>query len=300
MEELRLKDIFKGNFYHVCTNGLEHVVLLKDEEDYRTAWNYLALSSWRTDVTTVAFTLMSNHIHTLVGCQDASQADKMIKLFKQLLSRYLRKKYGMIKTLHEKQDCISLIDSVKYLKNCIAYILRNAVCARVCTRPEDYRWSSYGCMFSSKKTEMGTPVSEMTFTQKRRLLKTGFDLSDCPFRIGTDGYICLDSFVNSHIAEKAYKNYVKSFLYYMGCCDDTKMEYELACRPLIHVSDMEMLETVSRYVAHRFRGKEIPELTSSEKCSILKHLFFSNKTSIPQLSRIMGLSNDIVRKMISS
>jgi hypothetical protein len=63
---------------------------------------------------------------------------------------------------------------------------------------------------------------------------------------------------------------------------------------------MEMLETVSRYVAHRFRGKEIPELTSSEKCSILKHLFFSNKTSIPQLSRIMGLSNDIVRKMISS
>ena len=72
MEEFSLKDIFKGNFYHVCTNGLEQVVLLKDEEDYRT----------------VSFTLMSNHIHTLVGCQDASHADKMIKLFKQLLSRY--------------------------------------------------------------------------------------------------------------------------------------------------------------------------------------------------------------------
>ena len=86
----------------------------------------------------------------------------------------------------------------------------------------------------------------------------------------------------------------------MGCCDDTKMEYELAYQPLIHVSDREMLDTVRRYVAYRFRGKEIHELTSSEKCSTLKHLFFSNRTSIPQLSRIIGLSNDIVRKMISS
>ena len=43
MRELSLKDLFDGNFYHVSTEGLEQVTLLKDEEDYRIAWNYLAL-----------------------------------------------------------------------------------------------------------------------------------------------------------------------------------------------------------------------------------------------------------------
>lgn len=50
MEDMDLKALYDGNFYHVCTNGLEQVTLLKDEEDFRTAWNYLALSAWRTGV----------------------------------------------------------------------------------------------------------------------------------------------------------------------------------------------------------------------------------------------------------
>lgn len=47
------------------------MTLLKDEEDFRTAWNYLALSAWRTGVEIVAFTLMSNHVHEILVCKDA-------------------------------------------------------------------------------------------------------------------------------------------------------------------------------------------------------------------------------------
>ena len=119
MEDMDLKALYDGNFYHVCTNGLEQVTLLKDEEDFRTAWNYLALSAWRIGVEIVAFTLMSNHVHEILACKDASDANTAIKLF--------------------------------YMKNCIAYILRNAVCARICARPEDYRWASYACCSSTTR-----------------------------------------------------------------------------------------------------------------------------------------------------
>ena len=47
-----IRDLYDGNFYHVCTNGLEQITLLKDEEDYKAAWNYLALSAWKTEVQT--------------------------------------------------------------------------------------------------------------------------------------------------------------------------------------------------------------------------------------------------------
>ena len=100
--------------------------------------------------------------------------------------------------------------------------------------------------------------------------------------------ITLESFVESDVVEKAYKYSGKSFL------------YELACQPMMHVSDQDMYETIRKHVANRFRGKELSELSSSEKCSILKSVFFNNKTSIPQLSRIMGLSRKLIQRILST
>lgn len=300
MEEADIRDLYNGNFYHVCTNGLEQITLLKDEEDYKAAWNYLAMSAWKTGTQIVVFIIMSNHIHEILACRNAAHADKTIKLFKKMLSLYLKKKYGLTKPLHRTKDCISLIDTVRYLKNCIAYILRNAVCARICVKPEDYMWSSYACYFSCNRNEKASSAASMTFSQKRRILKTGLDLSTCPFRIGEDGLVILESFVRHDIVERAYRHSGKSFLYYIGCCNDAKMEYELTCQPLMHVNDHDMHETVTKYVTHRFRGKSISELTSAEKCSILKPLFFNNRTSIPQLSRILGIPRQLIQRILST
>lgn len=300
MDELNLNDLYGVNFYHVCTNGLEQVTLLKDDEDFRTAWNYLAFSAWRTGAEVLVFTLMSNHVHEILACKDASHADVTIKLYKKMLSLYLKNKYGMTKVLHNTSDCISQIDTMQYMKNCIAYILRNAMCARICIKPEDYRWSSYACYFSGVRSENYPPISGLTFSQKRKILRTGMDLRDCPFRIDTDGLVTLESFIRSDIVERIYRQSGKSFLYYLGCCNDARMEYELTCQPLMHVSDRDMYETIARYAAGRFRGKELAELTSAEKCSILKPLFFNNKTSIPQLSRIIGLPRQLIRRILST
>ena len=103
------------------------------------------------------------------------------------------------------------------------------------------------------------------------------------------GLITLDSFIRYDIVERAYRHSGKSFLYYLGCCNDAKMEYELTCQPLMRINDNDMQETVTKYVAHRFRDKSISELTSAEKCSILKPLFFNNKTSIPQQTHTVGV-----------
>ena len=300
MRELTLKEIYDGFFYHICTEGLEQMTLLKDEEDYKVAWNYLALCAWRTGVVIVAFVLMSNHIHLLIATRDIMQARRMARLFKQLLSTYLKIKYGMSKVMHCTDDSISLIDSVQYLRNCIAYIFRNPVSARLCVRLVDYKWSSYNSCFSSKTADADSKeVKELSFTAKRNLLRTGMDLSSCPYRVDNDGYIVLDSFVREDIVAKAFRNSGKSFLYHLGCCNDSVMEYELVFQPLMNVTDVDMHDIVTRYILMRFHGRTIPELTTSEKCSVIKHLFFNHKTTVPQLSRILGLSRDLVRKTLS-
>lgn len=44
MNEMNLKGLYDGNFYHVCTDGLEQVTLLKDEEDFHSATFHLTLT----------------------------------------------------------------------------------------------------------------------------------------------------------------------------------------------------------------------------------------------------------------
>lgn len=174
MQELSLRDLYDGDFYHICTEGLEQVTLMKDLEDFRVAWNYLAICAWRTGVFVVAFVLMSNHLHILAACRNAGQVNKYIRSFKALYSRYLNKKYGMTKTMHCSDTAIYRIDTIQYLRNCIAYIFRNPLTARICSRLDQYSWSSFHSCFSGVgKLEDGFPLCELSFTEIRKLLRVG-------------------------------------------------------------------------------------------------------------------------------
>lgn len=89
-------------------------------------------------------------------------------------------------------------------------------------KPEEYRWTSYACYFSSSRNDNAISAASLTFSQKRKMLKTGL--------------ITLDSFIRYDIVERAYRHSGKSFLYYLGCCNDAKMEYELTCQPLMRIN----------------------------------------------------------------
>ena len=74
----------------------------------------------------------------------------------------------------------------------------------------------------------------------------------------------------------------------------------MTCKPLVRVNDKELAEVIEALTEKRFAGKHISGLTQSEKCSIIKNIYFNNKTSIPQLSRILGLPKAIIRQILST
>ena len=300
MKNIDLKDLFSGNCYHICTNGQETPTIIMDDEDFMTAHNYLALAGWKTGVPVLAYTIMSNHVHILVICKNREQALRNIRLFKRLYSTHLLNKYGISNGLKGIEDSISLIDSISYFRNCTAYILRNALCARVCRRVEDYPWSSYSCYFNPYMSDNAIWISDMGERNKRNTLKTRMDLSQCPYLVNTKGMIEAKSFVRYDIVEKAFFNSGKFLLACLGTCNDALMEYEMTCKPLVRVNDTELLEVIGNLAEKKFRGKHISQLSQSEKCAIIKNIYFNNRTSIPQLSRILGLSKEIIRLTLST
>lgn len=300
MKEIELEELYDGNFYHVCTEGLETEVIMRDEEDCTVARNYLALSAWKSQVCIVAFCLMSNHLHVLLGSKNRMMALAFVRHFKQIYSTYLHNKYGLNDALKGQSECISMIMDIKYLRNCIAYILRNPVCAKICRKVDEYPWSSYGVYFSEQICHDRPLISSLKGRMRRKVLKTRMNVDNCPYRIDEDGTISMDSFVRSDIVHQAFNRSGKLFLYYLGCCNDSQLEYEFASRPLVQSTDNDLLVAVEGLASTRFKGKGIAMLTTSEKCSMLKHLFFNYKVTIPQLSRVIGLPRSLVRKVLSS
>lgn len=299
MKNIELKDLFSGNCYHVCTNGHETPAIIMDEEDFKVAHNYLALAGWKIGIENLVYTIMTNHVHILVICKDRNLAVKYIRLFKRLYSTHLLNKYGMSDTLKGTEDSISLIDSISYFRNCVAYILRNALCARICRRIEDYPWCSYSCYFNDTSSKDLRKISETGVCETRRILKTRQNLSNCPYLINSEGMIEAKSFVRYDIVEKAFLNSGRFFLTSLGTCNDAKMEYEMTFKPLVRVNDKELSEVIDTLVRKRFEGKKISELSQSEKCSIIKNIYFNNKTTVPQLSRILGLQKDLITHILS-
>lgn len=59
-------------------------------------------------------------------------------------AQYINLKYRRTGTLWEGRHRSSLIQSEKYLLSCYRYIELNPVRAGMVSRPEEYRWSSYG------------------------------------------------------------------------------------------------------------------------------------------------------------
>lgn len=300
MKNIELKDLFSGNCYHVCTNGQETQTIVMDKEDFKVAHNYLALAGWKTGIEILAFVIMSNHVHIMIICKDRNLAVRYIRSFKKLYSMYLSQKYDMSEALRGIEDSISLIDSISYFRNCVAYILRNALCARICKRIEDYPWSSYPCYFNMQAHEGAGRISDLRIRERRMVLKTRMDLSECPYRVNSEGMIEAKSFVRYDIVEKAFASSGKFFLASLGTCNDAKMEYEMTCKPLVRVNDKELAEVIEALTEKRFEGKKISGLTQSQKCSIIKNIYFNNKTTIPQLSRILGLPKGIVRQILST
>ena len=299
MKKIELIDLFDKNCYHICTNGHETPTIIMNEEDFKVAHNYLALAGWKTGIEILAYVIMTNHVHILVVSNDRNQAIKYIRLYKRLYSTYLLHKYKMPNTLRGIEDSISLIDSISYFRNCVAYILRNALCARVCRRIEDYPWSSYSCYFNTDIPLTSRRIHELGECERRVLLRTRQDLSGCPHTVSTDGMIEARSFVRHDIVEKAFLNSGRFFLTSLGTCNDAKMEYEMTFKPLVRVNDKELSEVIDVLVGKRFGGKKISELSQSEKCSIIKNIYFNNKTTIPQLSRILGLQKDLIAHILS-
>lgn len=139
----RLPRIFEpGAYYHVAARGNNGEAILRDDRDCLEFLRWLSRivsdQKWRV----VSYCLMTNHYHLLMRPAEAGFAAGM-----QLLNcghaRRMNRKHGRTGHLFRNHYSWWPVESDGHLLEATRYIVLNPVRAGICTKPEQWRWSSY-------------------------------------------------------------------------------------------------------------------------------------------------------------
>ena len=279
----------RNDYWLVTTEHLKDRLWFRDEEDFKVGMNQVAVLAATISVQVLAFILMSNHVHFVLGGTKDDATD-FITSFKRRFSRYYGKKYSVKEFLRENNvDFRELHIGDESLERAIAYVQMNSVAANICISPSGYPWGTGELFFNENKTK-GKAIGELSkrecikLLRSRALLPSGYIVSE--------GIVLPSSYVDVQMVESLFKS-AKRMNYFLQSSSKAKLVKEApSFKDQLIVSAMQDL-TVSL-----FRKKTFGDLTNLQKAEILKQLRYRFSSEPNQLSRISGISFEEVCRML--
>lgn len=281
--------IFSKNspFWHLCTNGQNTHIIFAEEDDYDVGLTILAICTCLfPDVKIITFELMSNHIHILLQGPE-EQCRLFFEEYKRRLKRFW-KKSGKIVNWDNFDATLYPISNLKYLRNTIAYINRNAFLKNPRYTPFTYPWGGGHEFFRIREKEVKSiPFSELTIREKRRLLHTRVCDStyDKLSLKGSD--INIGSFCDIELAESLFTS-AQSYMYHLSKHVEQNAEIAELLGDAIFLTDDEIFRCACEYVNKQF-NTNINSLSPQQKSDtaiVLKNNYKANDSQIRRILRI--------------
>ena len=256
-------------------------VMFRDNEDYVTGINYLAVCQIALNqiapnqitpnqitpkkIEIIAFCLMSNHLHIVAKGENAI-LKKFIISFKRRYSMWLARKYN---------------------EHNIAYVLRNPIAAGINVSPFQYKWSSASCYFRQKDIGNKKDQTGLSGNRIRRIFKTRTLIIDGINII--DGEMAdLMSFVKFTEVEAIFKT-SRALMYFMSKDNDNEIELEMNTLKKVSYNDSTVINAIRQICEKKFQTSQINALGIHEKCSLVKYMKKNFNSSPKQIARILSL-----------
>lgn len=283
--------------FHISLEGLERVVLCRDDEDYDAMVKILCVCARRKNVILVIYVVVSNHCHAVALARCQKDADDFGEEVKRIAAMWFSRKNGESKALKGTDVKAICLDSDWYVRNALAYVPRNAL-DNGCNVNE-YPWSGYRAMFSQDILERAGArlVSSLCRDEMRRIMHTGDRLNDVPWLLDGSGRLVPSSICDCDYLEQAFENDQSYFLRTIGSLNLAEMNQKLIDNPRKRLVDSEFYK-IAAEMSLRWFKTELPKLSIEHKIRMIPYIFRTMRTSVPQLARTFGLSRDEVGKIL--
>ena len=108
--------------FHISLEGMESVLLCRDDEDYDHLEKSFYVSAWVNNCLVIIEITMSNHGHAGVLATDLESAIRLGEYAKKRHSQYLSWKYHETAVLARAHVDVQYLDTDWYVRNALAYI----------------------------------------------------------------------------------------------------------------------------------------------------------------------------------
>lgn len=280
--------------FHVCIKGLEDALLCKDDEDYDSMVKIICVSAWRHNVIVVIYTVLSNHCHVAVLAERQEIAQAYGLEVKKIYSMWYSKRYAERGILRRIDLKALWLDTEWYVRNTLAYIPRNAI-DNGCNVNE-YKWTGYRAMFNREPQSGFRLVRNMTSREKERIMHTGENLSNVPWRVNSQNELEPASFCDTMYLEQTFSNDQTFFMKTIGSINPVEMRYNLEERPYVMLPDTELFKSVEE-ISQRWFNRSVDSLSMEQKTRLIPYLFHTRKTTLKQLSRVLGIPPERISRL---
>jgi putative transposase len=151
---------FEGAFYHVTSRGNHREEIYFSNNDCYKFIDQLAETCIRYNLKIHAYCLMPNHYHLLVETPDGNLSQGMHKL-NTCYTQYINRKQSRSGHLFQGRFKSILVDTDRYYKTLLRYVLQNPVRAGMVQNAESYYWSSYNATVGKHKAEPWLVIPEV-------------------------------------------------------------------------------------------------------------------------------------------
>jgi putative transposase len=131
-----------GGTYHVMNRGNRKVSIFEDDRERRKFLQILVEEQQRCGVHLLAGSQMNNHFHLVVGTPHGNLSDFMEQL-EGRFARYSNWRHERVGHLFQGRFRDVVIEHDIHLLIALCYVFLNPVSARMVSRPEEYKWSTY-------------------------------------------------------------------------------------------------------------------------------------------------------------
>ena len=135
------RTLSESGIYHVMLRGINRQQIFFEEADYKCFIGLLGKYKSISGYELFAYCLMGNHVHLLIRVHKEPLAVVM-KRIGGAFAYWYNGKYERTGHLFQDRFKSEAVDNERYFIAVLRYILRNPVKGGLCSRPEDYKYSS--------------------------------------------------------------------------------------------------------------------------------------------------------------
>lgn len=285
--------------FHVSLEGLERKVLCREEADYDMFVKFLCLCARRKNVVLVIYAVVSNHAHCIILAADQAGADSFVDDVKKVYSMYFSRKYQDLRVLKRNDAQAIYLDTDYYVRNAIAYVVRNAM-DNGALSVQEYKWTGLRAAFCGGKVPAGKKVRQvkaLSKREKRDIMRTGDRLYDVRWLINEANELEPVSFCDWRYVEGAFRHDQSFFLRLIGGVNTAEMNSKLIDSPRTRRTDNELMLSVDE-ISQRWFSTTVHDLPEEKKARLLPYVYHCFRTTTSQLARVFELSPEKICRLI--